>query len=123
MARLQEKARLTASELQTQSEAASLRKALDLKEAEIRKIEVLLVPSGEILNQLETSIPPGVKLTAIAAEGDELSCKGVAADYPALATFIRSAGQRENLTEARCALSEATDEGIRFEIQLKISRN
>ncbi len=103
------------------SEAETLRKTVAVKEADIRKIEDGLVLWSEILTQIETAVPPGTRLTEISANGDQVICKGITADYQTLATFILSIGKRKNVTDVKCLLSETTDQGIGFEVLLVIA--
>lgn len=120
--KLQEKMDLAASDQRIESQAAVLKKELAKKEADIQKIEGALILNSEVLTQIETAVPPGINLTDISANGNEMTCKGAANDYPTLATFIVSADKRKNLTEARCLIAETTDKGIRFELLLKLTR-
>ncbi len=102
--------------------AETLKAAVAMKEAKIRKIEADLISNPEILTQIETAIPPETSLTEISFTGGQLVCKGVTADYLKVAQFILSANQQEHLNEARCIMAELSSAGVRFEVELRITK-
>ena len=102
------------------SQAQTLSETVARREAEVKKIENELVPTSEILSEIETSIPPATRLTEISVTGDHMVCHGTTTDYLALAEFILSANQRQHLTEARCLMAEPASSGVRFEVELRI---
>ncbi|MGI6549306.1 MAG: PilN domain-containing protein [Syntrophomonadales bacterium] len=108
-------------EPETGTRAETLRTAVAMKEAKIREIEVDMILNSEILNQIETAIPPETSLAEISMSGDQLVCKGVTADYLGLARFITTANQQSLLNEARCVMAEPASSGVRFEIELRIA--
>jgi Tfp pilus assembly protein PilN len=101
--------------------AETLRTAVAIKEAKVREIEVDMILNSDILNQIESAIPPETSLAEISMNGDQLVCKGLTADYLRLAQFITTANQQSLLNEARCVMAEPASSGVRFEIELRIA--
>ena len=103
-------------------QAEILRNTVTVKENSIRGIRNDLMLYSEILDRLETVIPVDASLSEISVTGNSLVCKGVTTDYLALARVISSANRQKFLTGARCIMAEPVDSAVKFELQLKITR-
>jgi len=92
------------------------------KEAEIRDIRARAVRFTRVLDQIESTIPSGVRLDEVAGSGGQLTCKGMAPDYPSLAQFLSSLDRCRGLNDIRCLQAENTVQGVRFEIAARVSQ-
>lgn len=122
IARLQDQLNLAVVAPNNDSQAHKLRAIVARREAEVKKIEKELLPTSELLTEIEASVPPATRLTEVVVTGDRMVCHGLTADYLTLAEFISSANRRQHLTEARCMMAEPAGSGVRFEVQLRIVR-
>lgn len=119
ISRLEEQLKRAAAEPGHASQA--LRQSVQRIEAEVKAMEKEMIPASEILTAVETALPPETRLLEMAVSGGRLVCRGVTADYRALADLIIAANRQPHLEGARCILAEPEGSRVRFEVEVQIN--